>query len=395
MSAARHDEAFAAVEGFAPIDNELPMRWYRRLHLAPANGLGTVRRAVFFAALTWLPIFVWSQVAAPATMADSGESLMRHYGVHVRCLLAIPLLVLAEGMLNNVVKHIVSSFITSGTVPPGERPAFDRTLEDLRRMRDASLPWVLVIGLALAWMLVDRPDPKEDTMAWATAGDGGLGFGGWWFAYVARPIFMAMVLGWLWRMVLLAVWYWRVGKLDLSLVPSHPDRTGGIAFVEKLPGAYMLVSLAISSVVVSRWAHLITQHDATLESFKLPAATLLALWTLLALLSLLALAPKLFVTRKGALHAYSALVGEQGRLVHRRWILHEAVDDAPILDAPEIGPVADAASMYDAVKRMRIVPIGKTAMIKILLPVVVPMVVVAALQIPLKTMLLDLLKALT
>jgi hypothetical protein len=37
---------------FSPVDNELPLRWFRRLHLVPANGLGTGRRAVFFALLT-------------------------------------------------------------------------------------------------------------------------------------------------------------------------------------------------------------------------------------------------------------------------------------------------------------------------------------------------------
>ena len=95
-----------------------------------------------------------------------------------------------------------------------------------------------------------------------------------------------------------------------------------------------------------------------------------------------------------AIPAYSALVGEQGRLVHRRWILRESVDDVPILDAPEIGPVADAATMYDAVKRMRVVPIAKAAIVKILVPIALPMIVVAALQVPLKQLLLAVVKAL-
>ena len=67
---------------------------------------------------------------------------------------------------------------------------------------------------------------------------------------------------------------------------------------------------------------------------------------------------------------------------------------APILDAPEIGPIADAAAMYDAVKHMRVVPIGKGAMVKILVPIVLQMIVVAALQVPLKNLLLKLVKTL-
>ncbi len=113
-----------------------------------------------------------------------------------------------------------------------------------------------------------------------------------------------------------------------------------------------------------------------------------------ALLPLLALAPALMAARARAIPAYAALVGEQGRLVHRRWILREPVEDTPLLDAPEIGPVADAAAMYDAVKHMRVVPIGKAAIMKVLVPIALPLVVVAALQIPLKELLLKLVKAL-
>ena len=70
------------------------------------------------------------------------------------------------------------------------------------------------------------------------------------------------------------------------------------------------------------------------------------------------------------------------------------VDDAPILDAPEIGPVAVAAAMYDAVRRMRTIPISARALSRILVPIALPFLVVIGLQIPLKDLLLKLAKAL-
>jgi hypothetical protein len=220
-----------------------------------------------------------------------------------------------------------------------------------------------------------------------------LGFGGWWSAYIVRPIFLTLLLGWLWRVLLVAYWFWRVGRLDLSLVPTHPDRTGGMAFVEKLPGTFALVSFALSAMLASHWAHEIVYHGATLQSFKLPAVAFVILWSLLVLLPLFALAPALIAARGRAVPTYSALVAEQGRIVHRRWILREPVDD-PILAAPEIGPVADAAAMYDAVKRMRVVPIGKGSLVRIVVPIALPLIVVAMLRIPLKELFLQLVKAL-
>lgn len=385
--------AFPANFDFSPVDNELPLRWLRQLHLVPSNGLGTIRRAVFLLAATWLPIFAWSVWMGRLMDATTGEPLLRHYGVHSRCLLAIPLFILAEAGLHNGVKRMASLFVSSGVVPPSQLAAFTQTLQVARKWRDSSLPWVFVAGATLAWLLVDHPSTRDDAYSWAVARDGTLGFGGWWYAYVARPIFVGLLLGWFWRMALVAYWFWRIGRLDLSLVPTHPDRTGGLAFVEKLPGAFTLVTFGVTAVVGSRWAHDIAYHGETLRSYAVPAAVYVVVWTLFALAPLLALAPHLLAARKAALPAYAALVGEQGRLVHRRWILKEKVDDSPLLDAPEIGPVADAAAMYDAVKRMRVVPIGRVALLAILVPIALPLLAVAALQVPIGELLLKLLKS--
>jgi hypothetical protein len=384
----------AGVEaGFSPVENELPLRWFRRLRLVPPGGLGTKRRAIFFAALTWLPIAAWAAITGRAWDPDNGESLLRHYGVHARCLIAVPFFILAEGALDRTIRHIASRFLSTGVVAPPQQAGFQALSLHIRNLRDSSLPWVLVLGVALAWTMIERPAMHEDAMSWAIESGGTLGFGGWWFAYVARPIFLALVLGWLWRMLLVTYWLWRVGKLGLSLVPSHPDRAAGLAFVEKLPGAYALVTFAISAAIASRWAHEIAYHGAKLESYKLPFALFAVLWTVLALLPLLALMPPLFAERHRAVPEYATLIGEQGRLVHRRWILHEPVGDEKVLDAPEIGPVADAAAIYDAVKHMRVVPIGKSSLVRILVPMALPMVVIAAMQIPIGELLLKLVKA--
>jgi hypothetical protein len=119
-----------------------------------------------------------------------------------------------------------------------------------------------------------------------------------------------------------------------------------------------------------------------------------ALWTLLALLPVCLLLPAMAGTRGRAIPAYANLVGNQGRLVHQRWILGRSVHDDELLDPAGIGPVADAATLYESVKRMKLAPIGKGSVMQILVPMALPMLMVAALQIPLKDLLLKLLKAL-
>ena len=141
---------------------------------------------------------------------------MHHFGVLVRCLLAIPLFILAEGPLDRAGMRQLAQFRASGVVSAGLRDRFDAAIAGVRRLRDASLPWVFVFGAAIAWSVVDQPAVRDDAMSWAVGADGGLGFGGLWFSYVVRPIFLALLLGWLWRMLLVAWWFWKVDGLDCS-----------------------------------------------------------------------------------------------------------------------------------------------------------------------------------
>ena len=91
---------------------------------------------------------------------------------------------------------------------------------------------------------------------------------------------------------------------------------------------------------------------------------------------------------------YSALLSEHGRLVHQKWILGQNIGERDILDSPELGPSADIETIYAAVKNMRVIPIGKSCIMPILLPIALPMLIVAATQIPLMTILTTLFKAL-
>ena len=379
---------------FSPIDDEPPLRWQRALHLAPRDSLGVGRRAVVFALAGWLPIALWALIRDRLIHGTAGEPLLQHYGVHVRCLVAIPLLILGEATLHKAALRYFPQFITMGLVDDATQPAFETVLRTAQRWRDRALPWLLTLGTALVWTFASRAASHGDELSWALDEKGRLGFGGVWFVYVVRPLFVALLLAWLWRIALLMLFFARIGKLNLSLVPSHPDRVGGLGFLAKLPNAFAPVSLALSATIASRWAHQVVYHQQSVMALKLPAATFVVVWSLLMIAPLVPLMPVLLAAKRAAVPTYSAMVAEQGRLVRRRWIDGTAKGDSPLLEPDGVGVIADAATMYNAVRSMRILPIGKPSLVGILLPIVAPMLVVAALQIPIKTLLLGLLKTL-
>jgi hypothetical protein len=122
--------------------------------------------------------------------------------------------------------------------------------------------------------------------------------------------------------------------------------------------------------------------------------TFVVVSVVLFVLPLAAFAGPLKRAKKQALLDYGALVGRHGRLVHERWIQGKSVGDDALLAAPELGPVADTAAVYDAVKAMRALPVGKAAVIPLAVAAVAPMIAVLALQVPVKDLVLSMIKAL-
>ncbi len=371
--------------------DDVTLRLQRQVGLVPARSLGVVRRAVLFTLLTWLPLVAWAIYAGRILPGHVDEPLVMHFGVHVRFLLAVPALILGEAMAHRVSTRLIPYFLTSGVVPPGQRGAFVRVLGSIARLRDRTLPWVLIAVLVVAWTILQPVAIGSEAgheARWASsASGGGLGFGGWWFLYVSRPIFSVLLAVWLWRLVLVFLLLKRIARLDLSIVPTHPDGAGGLGFVKDMPKAFSLLAFATSAVVASRLAHDVMYHGVTLQSLKVVLTGFVLLVVALCIAPLLALAGPLAAAKRRALLDYGALVGEHGRLVRRRWILGEKPADDALLQAAEIGPVADTLALYDAVRRMQVVPFGKSTLIGIAVPTLIPILVLLSTQVPIKDIL--------
>jgi hypothetical protein len=344
---------------------------------------------VFFALLTWLPLIAWAFYMGRILPGGVDEPLVMHFGVHVRFLLAVPALILGEAMAHRVSTTLIPYFLTSGVVPPSQRGAFVRVVAGVARLRDQALPWVAIAVVVAAWTILQPVavgSEAEHEAKWASEG-GGLGFGGWWFLYVSRPIFSVLLIAWLWRLALLFVLLKRIAGLDLSIVPTHPDGAGGLGFLKGMPNAFSLLAFATSAVVASRLAHDVMYHDVSLLSLKVVLTGFVVLVVAICVAPLLALVGPLAAAKRRALLDYGALVGEHGRLVRRRWILGEAPADDGLLQAPEIGPVADTVALYEAVGRMRPVPFGKSTLLGIAVPTLIPILVLLSTQVPIKEVL--------
>ena len=140
----RHGAA-SAVDQFSLVRDGFFYRLQRGLGLIPAGGGGFMRRAVAYALITWLPLVIAACCAGTAIESPGGnEPLLGHIGIHVRCLVAIPLLVLAEGIAQKLIPLGLREFKQSGLVDDELAPRFDQVLLGVLTLRNRISPWIVI-----------------------------------------------------------------------------------------------------------------------------------------------------------------------------------------------------------------------------------------------------------
>ena len=360
-------------------------RLQRAMGLAPPHALGVKRRALFFALLCWLPIVVPAGFTGQALSGATAEPLLLHFAIHSRSLVAIPLFILGEialVRLDGLVRH----FVVSGLVGEPVLANFRAAVRSADRLMNSWPVFAVLAALVAvnASLGVGQFERLHET-SWAidrAAGGTRLMAAGWWYLLVLRPMFSFFTAMWIWRIVVFAILLRRIAKLDLDLVPVHPDQACGLGFLGMAPQSFVPFVLGVSIVLASHFAHSVLYHGVHVDALRLPMTLYLLVVMALCLSPLLMFAGTLQRLRLKALLDYGALEGRHGRLVDRRWIRGETVEDDALLNAPELGPVADVRSMHEAVSAIRMVPIGRQAILSLFGAAFLPMVPVLAIEIP-------------
>lgn len=353
-----------------------------RLGLTPRNGGdGVVRRTLFFCLLAWLPLVVWALLTGRAFDSTTGEPLLQHYSVHTRFLLALPALILGERLARSTLKRILPRFVQMGSIPEEKVPAFKEVIASIIRLRNSTMPWVAIACVILSTALIPETSTHLEELNWAES-NGHLGFGGWWFLLVSRPIYQLFLFAWLWRIVLLFVLFRRIIKLGIDYMPAHPDRLAGIGFIASTPRGFAPLAFAASCVTASKWAHDIAWHGAHVKDLKVHGAIFIVVILFICLSPLTVFLPHLRRAKRRGILEYGALVARHDRLVAKTWLRGEPVEDRSLLEAPELGPSCDIHSLYDSVRDMRILPVDKTSLMPLVLPLLVPLLVASSIEIP-------------
>lgn len=367
------------------LDGGPPLNLQRRLGLIRPDRPRLILRMVLAVAIGWLPLMVigaWSGCTGDIQPCAPWYD----FSVHSRSLVGVALLVLAEGICSPRLGAIAYQFHEGDLVRPRDEARYLAAVDSTLRLRDSI--WADVIVIIAAYILIAAleysalavelpPWHREGTATFAGITHSPAG---WWHGLVSLPMLLALLLGWLWRIILWTRFLWLMACLDLRLLPVHPDHTGGLKFVGYSARAFAPLGLALGAIVAGSVANQVEYADAPLLAFKFVIGGLLLVVAALFIGPLLVFGDKLLRTWQRGVFEYGALANRVGENFERKWLGRHDCDDA--LDAPDFSATTDLYQIVSNAYAMRLTPIDIGSAISLLVATAVPFVPVLLLAIP-------------
>jgi hypothetical protein len=334
--------------------------------------------------VTWIPLVVLSLVGGHAWGDSVQEPLLRDPNIYSRFLFVLPLLELAQAVIERSLSVQMRQFFKSGLVPLEERAAFTRTEDAVIRLRGSVTAELLIAVLALAISFTARVlmSPGRDLLTWERQGNV-ITAAGWWYILVSLPILAFFLLRWIW---VFALWTWflfRVSRLDLELTPTHPDRAGGLGFLGWGLACFSLVLMAVSAVISGSLAREILHRGSSLDSLKYHVAVFVVLAIVVVHVPLFAFAGKQARCRFHGLLDFGTLTWRHDRAFEEKWIRSlETAQESP-LGSADTSSLANLALAYEHIERMQLIPIDKQALVVLVAGTLIPMIPLVGTTIPL------------
>jgi hypothetical protein len=332
---------------------------FRRSHLT-GDGLQLLhRRLLVITLVAWLPLLLLSTVGA-WTESVGRLSFLHDVEVHARLLVALPVLIAAELVVNLRLRLVVRSFVERRIVLPHDLPRFHRAIESAVGLRN-SVPvelglLVLVYTLGL-WLWNGRV--AFDTATWY-ANPGGrwhLTRAGIWYVFVSVPIAQFILLRWYMRLIIWFRFLWQVSRIELNLIQTHPDRCGGLAFLGRSAYAFGPILFAQGAMLAGLVAGRVLYRGESLLSFKLQIGGFIVFFVLAILGPLLMFTPRMAAAKRAGLSAYGLLAQRYVVGFQQKWVLDPSPSEE-LLGAADIQSLADLGNTYSLVREMRTVPFG-------------------------------------
>jgi hypothetical protein len=370
---------------------------WRRAHIAGEAMQLVRRRIIVMVLLAWFPLLLLSLAEGTAWGGRVKLSFIRDLELHARLLVALPLLMIAELVVHQRMRRLMQQFLDRGLIPDAALEEFDEAIDSALRLRNSVVAEVLLILLVygVGVLFVWRTQVALDVSSWYGVGQGGRlqpSVAGWWLGLVSLPLFQFLLLRWYFRLFIWGRLMWQVSRIDLKIMPTHPDRCGGLGFLAPVCDAFTPVLLAQGALLAGLMANRIFFKGAKLVDFKLEIGGLVGVMVFAVLGPLLVFSAKLAAARRAGLREYGTLAQRYVREFDQKWLRGGAPADEPFVGSADIQSLADMGNSFVTVTEMRVTPFNIRAVLQLAVITLLPVAPLLLTVIPMEELLERLLK---
>jgi hypothetical protein len=328
--------------------------------------------------LAWLPLLLLSAAGGTLLSGSVAAPFQTDLEVHTRFLLALPMLLLAELVVERRIHHLPQEFLERNLIPESAMAQFDAAIKSTSRWCNSTLAEVLLIALVygVGVLLIWRHYVALDIAAWyATPSAGGskLTLAGIWYGYVSIPIVQFLLCRWYYRLFIWARFLWQVSRIKLNFIPTHPDRVGGLSFLSHKSNAFAILAVAHGTLLAGTLSTRVVSLGTSLVQFKAEIAAVVVFVLCIILGPLLVFAPQLIRAKRKGRREYGVLAESYVREFDRKWLRGDAPSQEPLLGNSDIQSLADLANSYGVVQTMRTVPITRDAVLGLAVATLAPL----------------------
>lgn len=370
---------------------------FRRAHLSGSVLELSHRRILLITTFAWLPLLILSLLGGHALRGVT-LPFLNDIETQIRFLIALPILIAAELIVHLRLRPVVQSFVSRDIVIAKEMPQFHEVLNSAMRWRD-SIP--LEIGMLIFVYAVGpwfwRSQIALDASTWYAIPESGhlrLTPPGYWLAFVSIPIFQFILLRWYFRLFIWFRFLWQASRLDLNLIPTHPDRAGGLAFLGRSSYAFAPILFAQGAMLAGMIANRVLYAGESLLSFKMEAVGLIVVFMLAILGPLTVFTPKLARAKRKGFADYGLLASRYVEEFDQKWVKGRGLLSDELLGSGDIQSLADLGNSYNVIGEMRTVPFGIRDMMRLAAVTAAPLVPLGLIIFSLEELLVRLVKVL-
>ena len=333
---------------------------FRRAHLS-GDGLELLnRRLTVITLFSWLPLLILTILTSPVG-STTRLSFLHDVEAHVRFLVALPVLIGAELLVHLRMRPVVHRFVDRRIVLPEDLPRFYRAIESAIRIRNSVFAEVCLLVLVYTvglWVWHNRVSVNTSTWYAETGNRWNLTPAGYWYVFVSIPLLQFILLRWYMRLIVWFRFLWQVSRINLNLIPTHPDRCGGLSFLGKSVYTFGPILFAQGAMLAGLLASRILYRGESLLSFKLQIAGFVAFFVFAILGPLLMFTPRMAAAKRKGLADYGLLAQRYVEGFEQKWVSPEPPATEELLGSGDIQSLADLGNSFGMVRDMRTVPFG-------------------------------------